>query len=175
MNFFGYDMNGTLIEESTVDELYRIAENEILSNSELSNYCDSVSIDKDSFEYFQTGTAFGAAISYDIYADITSGLLDKNSVNIYSMFNKNSNGTFKTSTLYFNENNTFSISCKIVVKRNNVKDVVIEDISVFENGTYSEYETENLKTNLNFSKFKEFVSDLATLVVRDVHSQLSNI
>jgi hypothetical protein len=28
---------------------------------------------------------------------------------------------------------------------------------------------------LNFSKFKEFVSDLATLVVRDVHSQLSNI
>lgn len=65
----GYTQNGEEIDESTEEELYRIAENEILPNTFLGKIGDYVTIDEDTFEYLATGTAFGAYLKYTIYLD----------------------------------------------------------------------------------------------------------
>ena len=72
---YGYDQNGELIDESTVDELYRIAEYELLPKSELARIfgADNISIDEDTFDYTATGTAFGAYITYDIIIHVATG------------------------------------------------------------------------------------------------------
>lgn len=57
------------VSESANDELYRIAERELLPQTKLykiSNYC---TIDEDTFDFTQTGTAWGGYICYDIYVE----------------------------------------------------------------------------------------------------------
>lgn len=73
---FGFDSNGGAIDESTVEELYRIAENEILPDTVLAETCSYCDIDEDSLEYHATGTAFGADVTYTIYATITDKTVD---------------------------------------------------------------------------------------------------
>ena len=55
------------IDESSQDELYRIAENELLPKTELYKISEYCTIDEDSFDFTQTGTAWGGYICYDIY------------------------------------------------------------------------------------------------------------
>ena len=62
---FGVDSNDEAIDESTVDELYRIA-SEILKKSVITDYDNYASIDEDSFEYYATGSAWGAYLDYVI-------------------------------------------------------------------------------------------------------------
>ena len=75
---FGYDSNGDKIEESTVEELARIA-NETLYTYTTNKQCiDSFDIDANSFKegYYYTGTAWGANVNYDINVEITTDKFD---------------------------------------------------------------------------------------------------
>ena len=62
---YGFDSNGDPIDESTVEELYRIA-SEVLDSSVITDYDTYASIDEDSFEYYATGSAWGAYLDYVI-------------------------------------------------------------------------------------------------------------
>lgn len=65
------------IDESAQDELYRIAENELLPETELYKISEYCTIDEDSFDFTQTGTAWGGYICYDIYMEWTAEYLPK--------------------------------------------------------------------------------------------------
>lgn len=170
---YGFDMNDEIITESTVESLYMIAENEILRNSDLCKSCYSATIDYDTFEYFATGTAFGADMSYEIYTTFNND----NIKDIYSTFYVNENGEYTTPSVRFDENNTFVINTRIIVKNNEISDVAIDDISVYRNNTYSEYDSIALDKNINRELFmKKIIEDTkCENLVRDIHVTLSNI
>ncbi len=65
------------IDESAQDELYRIAENELLPETQLYKISEYCTIDEDSFDFTQTGTAWGGYICYDIYMEWTAEYLPK--------------------------------------------------------------------------------------------------
>lgn len=65
------------IGESAQDELYRIAENELLPETELYKISEYCTIDEDSFDFTQTGTAWGGYICYDIYMEWTAEYLPR--------------------------------------------------------------------------------------------------
>ena len=65
------------IGESAQDELYRIAENELLPETGLYKISEYCTIDEDSFDFTQTGTAWGGYICYDIYMEWTAEYLPR--------------------------------------------------------------------------------------------------
>ena len=65
------------IDESAQDELYRIAENELLPETGLYKISEYCTIDEDSFDFTQTGTAWGGYIRYDIYMEWTAEYLPR--------------------------------------------------------------------------------------------------
>lgn len=65
------------IDESAQDELYRIAEYELLPETQLYKISERCTIDEDSFDFTQTGTAWGGYICYDIYMEWTAEYLPK--------------------------------------------------------------------------------------------------
>ena len=65
------------IDESAQDELYRIAENELLPETQLYKISEYCTIDEDSFDFTQTGTAWGGYICYDIYMEWTAEYLPR--------------------------------------------------------------------------------------------------
>ena len=65
------------IDESAQDELYRIAENELLPKTQLYKISEYCTIDEDSFDFTQTGTAWGGYICYDIYMEWTAEYLPR--------------------------------------------------------------------------------------------------
>ena len=65
------------IDESSQDELYRIAEYELLPETQLYKISEYCTIDEDSFDFTQTGTAWGGYICYDIYMEWTAEYLPK--------------------------------------------------------------------------------------------------
>lgn len=75
-NSYGYDANGDEIDESTVEELYRIAEREVLPTTELARIDRYCTIDEDTFDYYATTTNYGSYVSFDLYFTITTDDLD---------------------------------------------------------------------------------------------------
>ena len=65
------------IDESAQDELYRIAEYELLPETQLYKISERCTIDEDTFDFTQTGTAWGGYICYDIYMEWTAEYLPK--------------------------------------------------------------------------------------------------
>lgn len=65
------------IDESAQDELYRIAEYELLPETQLCKISEYCTIDEDSFDFTQTGTAWGGYICYNIYMEWTAEYLPK--------------------------------------------------------------------------------------------------
>ena len=65
------------IGESARDELYRIAEYELLPETQLYKISEYCTIDEDSFDFTQTGTAWGGYICYDIYMEWTAEYLPR--------------------------------------------------------------------------------------------------
>ena len=75
-NFYGYDENGEEIDESTVEELYRIAEYEVLPTTELAKLDRNCTIDEDSFDYYASTTNWGSMVSFEIRLTITTDDID---------------------------------------------------------------------------------------------------
>ena len=70
-------INESNIPESDADELYRIAEYELLPKTQLYKISEHCTIDEDTFEYTHTGTAWGGYICYDIYMEWTAEYLPR--------------------------------------------------------------------------------------------------
>lgn len=73
---YGYDANGEEIDESTVEELYRIAEYEVLPTTELAKIDRYCTIEEDSFDYYASTTNYGSMVSFNIRLTITTDDID---------------------------------------------------------------------------------------------------
>lgn len=163
--YYGYDSNGEEINESTVEELYRIA-NEELQNSDV-DMLGEADIIEDSFEYFATGTAFGADVHYDIRVQTDSDHFD-----VYKFMRSSFNGTM----LDFNSHNNYILFDFIVhVHSDDIEVVNIEDSSVYDNCRYSSYYTRNLDDAFDGEKLCDFIAKRMSRVVKDIHRTISNI
>lgn len=163
-NNYGYDSNGEQIDESTVDELYRIAESDILWKSELSAIGD-VSIASGSFDYFMTGTAFGASLKYRIVVYTDSDHIDpmdyvKHGAAGYPDFN---------SDPYFAEM-TFAID----VNNDEVSAEFVE-AWIYDETTHSDYFTDNFTKWFDTKQMCKMIEKIAKPIVREIRITLSNL
>lgn len=163
-NNYGYDSNGEQIDESTVDELYRIAESDILWKSELSKIGD-VSIASGSFDYFMTGTAFGASLKYRIVVYTDSDHIDpmdyvKRGAEGYPDFNSNP---------YFAE-----MEFAIDVDNDEVSAEFVE-AWVYDENVHSDYFTDNFTKWFDTKKICKMIEKIAKPIVREIRITLSNL
>ena len=163
--YYGYDSNGEEINESTVEELYRIA-NEKLQNSDV-DMLGEADIIEDSFEYFATGTAFGADVHYDIRLRTNSEHFD-----VYKFMRRSFNGTMPDFNSY---KNYILFDFIIHVHSSDIKEVRIEDADVYDNCRYSSYYTRNLDAAFDEEKLCDFIAKRMSRVVKDINGTISNI
>lgn len=71
---YGFDSNGEAISESMVDELYRIAEREVLPTTELAKVDEYATIMEDTFEYYASSPYVG--VTYTIRATFDTDDID---------------------------------------------------------------------------------------------------
>ena len=162
---FGFDSNGDPIDESTVDELYRVANSEVLPTTELSDLGD-VGIDEDSFEYFATGTAFGAYLKYTIMATIDG-----------SKFGLNENYAFDDNKGR-PDFNFASNSCEIVFEIKVEGERIttsIADVTIYSNGIFSSRYSDNFEEYWDAEKLCDAVTNIAEPAVSEIANVLSNI
>lgn len=166
---YGFGFDGAAIDESTVDEMYRIA-GEILDQSELAQLDPYVTIDEDSFKYYATGSAWGADLEYGIRFDAHSSKFD-----FKSFFNW---GKIEREQISWadpdSENVLATVRFFIAVDGDTIS-ADVEDITVTIDGLYSEYETENYQNILDMGRFSKDIQHLAEPVVNEIHATLSNI
>lgn len=166
---YGFDSTGDPIDESTVDELYRIANDEVLPDTELAEFgiCD---ISDDSFEYFASGTAWGAYLKYTI-------LFELNPVQFASRAYEFSNGN-DVRALFLdlrNPENEVTTRFDITVNGSNF-DVELVDVDITENGSdASQTFYDNFDKLFSKRKIENFVAGIAEDAVTKIQSILSNI
>ena len=75
---FGRTANDEEIDESTVEELARIAKETLEQNVKNSEWFDNIDIDEDSFKdgYYMTGGYVGADLNYKIYGTVSTEKFD---------------------------------------------------------------------------------------------------
>lgn len=162
---FGYDSNGDPIDESTVDELCREA-NEVLNESELATHGDYCDIDRDTFEYFATGTAWGAYLKYIITFDTDSDYID---------FNDFINSNYDSLRPDFNSYSSADISFKISVDGEKVS-TTVDDVSVLDgHGNYKDWDTNRFNKYIDVEALTDYVTDLAQSAIREIQVLVSNI
>ena len=164
---YGYTQNGDEIDESTVDELYRIA-CETLDNSVLGSFC---SIDEDSFEYTATGTAFGAYLQYAIFGEFHyDALLDLGiNLNQYILpscdrilldMNDTNNDIVPSITIYINGE---SVNAEL------------SDVDAYQGNTHSDYMSATYRSCIDWDAVLRDVVVAANPVISEIHQILSNI
>lgn len=162
---YGFDSNGEAIDESTVDEMYRIA-CEIVDTSELAEFgvCD---IADDSFKYYATGLAWGAALSYTIMFETSSDKIDLR----YYYAQTDDHIMFPDLIRYGEVRMRFDI----YVRNGDEIQVELTEVDVYENGRYTEDYDDAFYKLFDTDKLCEYVKRLAEPTVYEIHSTLSNI
>lgn len=161
---YGYDSNGGMIDESTVYELYRIADREILRKSKLSEL-GNVSIYEDSFDYFYTGTAFGASVKY--YMTVYT---DSNHLDLMNYVKRNARDCPD-----FNSDACFAeLGFAIDVNDDEVSAELIY-VGVYLNGMHSYYFTNIFTELFDVKQMDKMIENLAKPTVRDIRTTISNL
>ena len=163
---YGFDSNGDAIDESTVEALLGIAENEILPKSELNQKFYGCSIDEDSFEYHMSGTAWGAYLSYTIYVPANSDEIDVN-----NFLRKGYDGM---SIARFDQSTRVELDFYIHVNGDDIR-VERGDCSVYDASAFNTYMSQLYDENLNWKALCDYVGQYAESAVSDIHAALSNI
>ena len=153
---YGYDSNGDPIDESTVEELYRIAEYEILPKSKLAEYDEFVSIDEDSWEFYMSSPYVGE--SFDIHFDLTqdndwflnNNYVDFGGENDFKGWNASGESTLET-----------------VIK---VKDGHVQAVEIPTSGRSSKY-----NADFDYEAIKRFITELAAPVAMDIYNTTTNL
>ena len=162
---YGFDSNGDAIDYSTVEALFRVAENEILPKSELNQKFYGCSIDEDNFEYHMSGTAWGAYLRYVIYVPANSDEIDIN-----QFLRKDYDGL---SIARFSGNTRAEIDFTIHV---NGDDIAVKrgEVSIYD-PSYNTYMTQLYDEALDWKALCDYVGQYAESAVSDIHAALSNI
>ncbi len=166
---YGFDSNGDPIDESTVDEMYRIAENEILPKSELGEF-GICTIDDDSFEYYATGTAWGSHLEYTIMFELDPvAFADRarefsKDDDVFAMFIDLRDGRNQ-------------VVLRFDINVNGSKfDVELVDMDITENGRdASQVIYDSFDKLFSKRKIENFVAELAEPTISQIHSTLSNL
>lgn len=164
---FGYDSNGEPIDESTVDELYRVAEDEVLPKTKLAQL-GNVTINENGFDYFFAGGIQGAVLHYAISLETDSEHID-----LYKFMQNDYNSTmpdFRRS-----HNNFVNLNFKIFVDNDHVSDVRLVDADVYDGGNHSTYYTKKFEDAFDTDRLCEYITRIADSAADKIHSVLSNI
>ena len=165
--YYGQTQNGEDIDESTVSELYRIAEYEVLPKTELAQMGE-VTIDEDSFEYFATGTAWGAYLKYDMYLTISQQIDDTTPLDLINYIRQ-------VDSLTYHVGSVVEIQFKIKVNTDNC-DTRIESIDVYSpDSRYNDWDTNNFRKRLDYEYICDDVNPIANKAAEEIHRVLSNI
>lgn len=168
-NDYGYDLNGGVIDESTVEELWRIANSEILPESELATVCEgNCDIPDHQWNYYATGTAFGASTDYVINATV-----NQNNLNIYD-YAKNDYDDIMLDFIH-DDVNEFNINFEIAAHSGEVVRVRVLEVEVYQNGSYEEYYVGRFAKAFDLDAICEWLKGVAEPVVRDIQVAVSNI
>lgn len=163
---YGYDSDGNEIDESTVEELYRVANNEILAESELAQIGDA-DIDEDSWEVYNTGTAYGMNLIYNINFDV-----DSNAIDLEQFIT----GENILRPIFDTDHATAKLNFVIHVYNGTDIEVELADYSVYDSGDfYNEYDTNKFKSYVNVKALEQLVKDMSQEVVNEIQGTLSNI
>jgi len=162
---FGYDSNGEPIDESMVDELYRVAEDEVLPKTKLAKM-GRATIDDDTFNYYATGTAYGAELTYCIYYRINDDNLDlmsfvKRNAKFYPDFRSNKYSAELSFTLHVNNDDVWKVE--------------FLEADIYEDGTYSDYFSDDFREDFDWKRICEIIKEIAEPAVREIHQAMSNI
>lgn len=163
---YGYDSNGEPIDESTVDELYRVAEDEVLPKTELAKI-GRATIDDDTFKYYATGTAWGASLGYVILFEVDSDALnlDKYVRREARMFPAFDMKDIWSATIRFS----------IVVDNSKLKTVIFEEADVYKRGKYDSYSSDKFIEQFDAGRLCDYIAGIAEQAIREIHVVLSDI
>lgn len=152
---YGFDSNGDAIDESTVDELYRIAERDILPKTELAKIDEYVTIDEDSFEFYMSSP--WVQESFTIIFEMTTDDLDMMSYVLPDaewIYDYNGYGSRLDNLKFF-----------IDVKNGEVSKVTLADHSVkdIDDGKY------------DVEKLESYVAELASSAATAIYNGTTNL
>lgn len=166
---YGFDSNGDAIPESTVEELYRIAEYEILPQSELADYDEYVSINEDSWEFYMSSPYVNE--EYTIYLTLTNEDIDFNS---YVRTDETIHPDLSVGTSFAHYD--AKIEFNIYAKDGRVDSVEISDVSIYRpDGAYDSYNTDKFDEMFDSEAIIEYVANLASKTVEDIYNGTTNL
>lgn len=172
---YGNDSNGDPIDESTVEELARIADETLHDNLENAEWFDTVAIDEASFEdnYYLTGTAFGADVDYNIV-----GTLDTREFDVTDCYKDNWDGLAWDYSA--NSDNYALIDFVINVKNTDMTmDLDNFLVTCYEwfDGSYSnnEYEEQQFTKAFDVNKLSEKILKCFDKAVPEIQIVVSNL
>ncbi len=167
---FGMDSNGEYIDESTVEELCRIA-NEIVQDSDLSKIYSYPEVDPETFKdnYYMTGTYSGAYLDYAIFANSDSNRLD-----ISDCMRSDWDRTFPDLQNKYTDKYDCLMGFTIHVKGDEIIEVTM-NAEIQEDGRYDEYDTKNFPKAYDIEKICNKVAEDFEPIVKEIHRTVSNI
>lgn len=167
MSKYGYDSNGVAITESTVEELFRIAKQELLRNGSLTKIfgANNVSVEEDSFNYYATGTAFGPVVEYTINLTINKKI---------SELRKFESCSYNSLKPCPDKNITFDVVINI---HDNMADVFIDNSTNNINieDDYSDFFAKRFEAMYDTHKLKDYIKLLAENDLYDIKPIIANI
>ena len=165
---YGIDSYGETIDESTVSELYRIAEKEILPNTELAQIDPYVSIDEDSWDFYFGGvsnTGMMGVVKFYIHFKLTSDNID---LNEYVLPDAKLYPDFR----YY----TASLDFDIYTENGKVTDVVLESADIYKSdNSYDTYQSDKFKEAFNVEAIENYIEKLAAPAVEEIYNAVSNL
>ena len=159
---YGFDSDGKAIDQSTVEELYRIADQDILPMTELGQM-GAATIEEDSFEYHFGGGINGASLTYTIYFET-----DDENLDLMSFVKRNA----KFYPDFRSEKYSAKIRFNIHVHLSNIK-VEFLEADVYENGVFSDYFSDDFREDFDWKRMQEIVKEIAEPAVDAIHQALS--
>lgn len=165
---FGIDSNGETIDESTVSELYRIAEKEILPNTELAQLDPYVSIDEDSWDFYFGGISNNGmmgVVKFYFHFKLTSDNIDLNEyvlpdAKLYPDFN------------YYKA----SLDFDIYTENGKVTDVVLESADIYKSdNSYDSHFSGKFGEAFNTEALENYIEKLAAPAAEEIYNAVSNL
>lgn len=167
MSKYGHDSNGVEITESTVEELFRIAEQELLRNGDMAKIfgTGNISIEEVSFNYYATGTAFGPVVEYVINLTINKKIseLQKFESCIYNGLKPCSDKNITFDVVINIHDNTADVFID-----NSINNINIED-------DYSDFFAKRFEATYDTHKLRDYIRLLAENDLYDIKLIIANI
>jgi len=172
---YGYDSNGTEIDESTVEELARVAD-EVLYQSLGEEYgFRHVEVDADSFKagFYNTGTAFGADVRYKINGTIESDNFDLTKCYNEGVPNLNTPGV----DIAPNSRHAYAVIDFTIDVHNQDMEVTDLEITIFKllSMDFDEYDTKRAGEMFSYDKISDKLKAYFDDAVADIQYTVSNI